>query len=360
MSASKPTANGVSSTTLFVRNLAFATTSQELEDLFSTVGPIKNAFIVTDKSSAPAPSNADESAPSSSEKPQGRSRGFGFVEFRVPEDAESAMNQYQAHELHGRAMKLELANKKPPRQPLEKKPQQSKQSPSTSSSSSPPSSASSSISVTATSSTSSSNSSSSQVKTEPIDSDDDDQDVVVQPIAVKKEKEAAVSAKAKLTKVVAPKKETNQVQIKREPIDSDDDNEHPPAESTSKSSKTSSKQPVKVEEISSSSSDDDMSEDEDDSSSDDEADEGAKQPAKTSVKSQPIPASDVKTATPDTVSSSDDAKDNNKNKPKSKEPIVISDPTAHTVLIEGTFLLLFYFLCVMQQLFKCITLHHCL
>ena len=77
------------SSTVFVRNLAFASTSAELEELFSEIGPLKHAFVVTE-----AGVKADAAAAGSAATP-GRSRGFGFVEFRVPEDAARAIVEYQ-------------------------------------------------------------------------------------------------------------------------------------------------------------------------------------------------------------------------------------------------------------------------
>ena len=41
--------SGLSSTTLFVRNLPFVIDSKELENVFSDVGPVKRCFVVKDK-----------------------------------------------------------------------------------------------------------------------------------------------------------------------------------------------------------------------------------------------------------------------------------------------------------------------
>ncbi|NBO65316.1 MAG: RNA-binding protein, partial [Acidobacteria bacterium] len=46
---------------LYVGNLSFQTTSEELESLFARVGTVESASVVTDRDT-------------------GRSRGFGFVE----------------------------------------------------------------------------------------------------------------------------------------------------------------------------------------------------------------------------------------------------------------------------------------
>lgn len=56
---------------LFVGNLPFKTTRQELVDYFAQVGTVVDATILTDKYT-------------------GRSRGFGFVEMSTPEEAQKA------------------------------------------------------------------------------------------------------------------------------------------------------------------------------------------------------------------------------------------------------------------------------
>lgn len=43
----------VSQKVLFVRNLPFSTTDQDLENLFSEVGPIKRCFVIRDKGEKP-------------------------------------------------------------------------------------------------------------------------------------------------------------------------------------------------------------------------------------------------------------------------------------------------------------------
>jgi nucleolar protein 4 len=65
------------SRTVFVRGVSFATDEQALESVFSDVGPVKSCFLVRQKGDA-------------------KHKGFGFVVFSLPEDAERAVEA-----LHG-------------------------------------------------------------------------------------------------------------------------------------------------------------------------------------------------------------------------------------------------------------------
>ncbi|UZJ51022.1 hypothetical protein CBS101457_000342 [Exobasidium rhododendri] len=81
-------------TTLFVSSLPFTATSTDLSTLFSDIGPLKRAFVVTDKES-------------------GKSKGVGYVTFAILEDAERAEREMQGKSLDGkRKMRLEWAEKK--------------------------------------------------------------------------------------------------------------------------------------------------------------------------------------------------------------------------------------------------------
>ena len=68
---------------LYVGNLSFQTTEDDLSNLFGQAGPVESVRIITDRDT-------------------GRSRGFGFVEMG-DEDAEKAINQYNGTDLDGRA-----------------------------------------------------------------------------------------------------------------------------------------------------------------------------------------------------------------------------------------------------------------
>ena len=78
------------STKLYVGNLAFQTTSQELQELFAQAGTVESASVVEDRMT-------------------GRSRGFAFVEMSTKEEATAAIDQFNGKELGGRALKVNEA-----------------------------------------------------------------------------------------------------------------------------------------------------------------------------------------------------------------------------------------------------------
>jgi RNA recognition motif-containing protein len=78
------------STKLYVGNLAFQTTNQELQQLFGQAGTVHSASVVEDRDT-------------------GRSRGFAFVEMSSEEEANSAIEQFNGKELSGRALKVNEA-----------------------------------------------------------------------------------------------------------------------------------------------------------------------------------------------------------------------------------------------------------
>ncbi len=78
------------STKLYVGNLAFQTTSQELQQLFGQAGTVQSASIVEDRDT-------------------GRSRGFAFVEMSSQEEATSAIQQFNGKEVGGRALTVNEA-----------------------------------------------------------------------------------------------------------------------------------------------------------------------------------------------------------------------------------------------------------
>lgn len=78
------------STKLYVGNLAFQTTSEELQELFAQAGTVESASVVEDRMT-------------------GRSRGFAFVEMSTPEEAAAAIEQMNGREVGGRALKVNEA-----------------------------------------------------------------------------------------------------------------------------------------------------------------------------------------------------------------------------------------------------------
>ncbi len=79
---------------LYVGNLAFSVTDDELRQLFESVGTVVSAKVVVDRYN-------------------NRSRGFGFVEMSTEEEAESAVNQVNGQEVAGR--QITVAEARPPR-----------------------------------------------------------------------------------------------------------------------------------------------------------------------------------------------------------------------------------------------------
>jgi len=82
--------------TVFVRNLCDSVDDDALNEAFSEIGPVKSAFVIVHK-----------------EGPRkGQSRGFGFVQFALPEDAELAVKKLHGELLQGALLKLALAQKR--------------------------------------------------------------------------------------------------------------------------------------------------------------------------------------------------------------------------------------------------------
>ncbi len=78
------------STKLYVGNLSFQTTSEELQEMFAQAGTVKSASVVEDRET-------------------GRSRGFGFVEMASDAEAAAAIDQFNGKEIGGRALKVNEA-----------------------------------------------------------------------------------------------------------------------------------------------------------------------------------------------------------------------------------------------------------
>jgi len=77
-------------TKLYVGNLAYSVTNEDLEGLFSQAGKVDSAVVVVDKFS-------------------GQSRGFGFVEMADSNDAARAIEEFNDAELKGRNIRVNEA-----------------------------------------------------------------------------------------------------------------------------------------------------------------------------------------------------------------------------------------------------------
>ena len=75
---------------LYVGNLAYSVSNEDLRELFSQVGQVQSATVVADKFS-------------------GQSKGFGFVEMTTSEEAANAIRQFNDCELKGRNIKVNEA-----------------------------------------------------------------------------------------------------------------------------------------------------------------------------------------------------------------------------------------------------------
>ncbi|MBX3300400.1 MAG: RNA-binding protein [Acidobacteria bacterium] len=75
---------------LYVGNISFKTTNQDLNDLFGSVGTVESANVIEDRET-------------------GRSRGFGFVEMASQADGEKAIAELNGKEIDGRSIKVNEA-----------------------------------------------------------------------------------------------------------------------------------------------------------------------------------------------------------------------------------------------------------
>src|SRR5512136_1695479 len=77
-------------TKLFVGNLSFNTTENDLQDAFAAHGTVTEANLMMDRST-------------------GRPRGFGFITMGTPEEAQKAIDALNGKELDGRALTVNEA-----------------------------------------------------------------------------------------------------------------------------------------------------------------------------------------------------------------------------------------------------------
>jgi len=80
---------------LFVGNLNYATTEEQLRTLFGEVGPVASVALITDRAT-------------------GQPRGFGFVEMETEEGARDAIARLNEREVNGR--NITVSEARPPRE----------------------------------------------------------------------------------------------------------------------------------------------------------------------------------------------------------------------------------------------------
>lgn len=83
---------------LFVGNLSYQTMQQDLEEYFSQAGAVTSVNLMMDKFT-------------------GKSRGFAFVEYTTPEEANKAVEQFHGKEFQGRALTVNVARPREERAP---------------------------------------------------------------------------------------------------------------------------------------------------------------------------------------------------------------------------------------------------
>jgi cold-inducible RNA-binding protein len=77
-------------TKLYVGNLSFRTTSEDLREAFASVGTVESASVIEDRET-------------------GRSRGFAFVEMATPEEAAAAIEAFNGKDFGGRNLTVNEA-----------------------------------------------------------------------------------------------------------------------------------------------------------------------------------------------------------------------------------------------------------
>jgi RNA recognition motif-containing protein len=81
------------STKLFVGNLSFNTTENDLQEAFAAHGQVVEANLMMDRMT-------------------GRSRGFAFITYSTPEEAQKAISAMNGAQLDGRALTVNIARPK--------------------------------------------------------------------------------------------------------------------------------------------------------------------------------------------------------------------------------------------------------
>ncbi len=84
-------------TNLFVGSLAYSVTDDDLQQFFATAGNVVSAKVIMDRET-------------------NRSKGFGFVEMGSDDEAKAAIAQLDGKDLSGRAISVNEARPRPPRE----------------------------------------------------------------------------------------------------------------------------------------------------------------------------------------------------------------------------------------------------
>lgn len=80
-------------TRLYVGNLPYTTSQDELKELFEQAGEVQSVYLPTDRQT-------------------GQPRGFGFVEMASNEDAENAIRMYDGYSMGGRQIRVNQARER--------------------------------------------------------------------------------------------------------------------------------------------------------------------------------------------------------------------------------------------------------
>jgi len=83
---------------LFVGGLPYEATNAQLEELFSQVGKVESANVITDRYS-------------------GQGKGFGFVEMSTEQEAQEAIKKFNGYSMNGRSIVVNEARPREERSP---------------------------------------------------------------------------------------------------------------------------------------------------------------------------------------------------------------------------------------------------
>ena len=83
---------------IFVGNISFSSTAEDIRQLFEQYGTVDNVNLITDRET-------------------GRFRGFGFVEMSEADEAQTAIAELHGSEFQGRALTVNEARPREPRRP---------------------------------------------------------------------------------------------------------------------------------------------------------------------------------------------------------------------------------------------------